>query len=77
MIVTLTQADIDRSRPGDCFGDAIATALLRITGKRWKVDPPFAYPEAQKPYTLPKAAIQLIQAQDNDQPIRPITFELK
>lgn len=79
MIVTLTQADIDASRPGDCLRDGIATALRRITGIPWRVDKQYIYPDrdAKRPFVTPKLARQFIEAQDNGQPVKPISFELR
>lgn len=77
MQVTIQQSDIDNSRPGDCLRDVVATALRRLTGQQWRVDLPYCFPVGQQPYLLPKAAVRLIEAQDNGQPIRPTSFELR
>lgn len=79
MIVTLTQSDIDNSRPGDCLRDGIATALERETGIRWRVTREFIYPDTgrYRPFVTPKIARQFIEAQDDGRKVSPISFELR
>lgn len=84
MKITVTQKDIDKGLKSTCYYCPIALAFKRkikseipcgvavnaknvhhFHGKSWER------------YNLPKEAKKFIQKFDNDQPVKPFTFEIK
>lgn len=79
MVVQLTQADIDNGVPGDCLRDPVANALRRLTGVPWRVEQQYCYPDTieRRPYPTPRIVNKFVEAFDNGQPVKPISFELR
>lgn len=79
MLVTLTQADIDHGVPGDCLKDPVALALRRLTGRPWRVEKQYCYPDVSghRPFTTPRVVNRFVEDFDNGKPVKPITFELR
>lgn len=78
MTIEVTQDDIDKGDEADCDKCPIALAINRATGKRWCVVWHRCWlDEDHSPsIDLPESAVDFIQDFDNDQSVKPFSFEL-
>ena len=84
MKIEVTQKDIDKGLKLTCYYCPIALAFKRkvkseircsVAVKTKKVH--YFYGKSWVSYDLPKEATKFIQRFDNDEPVKPFTFEIK